>query len=89
MPDEPTGWPYVTASCVKGEVVVVIPYLGSAATLFPPPYDYVLMASILILIFLIQLLGGRKPQGERGATNGTPSPARFVPNSVRQIAPIP
>src|SRR5208282_2553765 len=42
MPDEPTEWPYVTASCMKGEVLMSIPYMGSLSMLFPPPYDYVL-----------------------------------------------
>ncbi len=57
MPDEPTEWPHVTANCLKGEVLVSIPYLGSLSMLFPPPYDYVLMAAILILIFLTVFLG--------------------------------
>jgi signal peptidase len=82
MPDEPTEWPYVTASCVKGEVVMSIPYLGSAATLFPPPYDYVLIAAIVALIFLIELLGGKGksvepsvPAAEKGIHfHGHPAP---------------
>ena len=64
MPDEPTGWPYVTARCVKGEVMMSIPYLGSVSTSFPP-HDYVLMAVILILIFLIEFRGGKEDSNER------------------------
>ena len=64
MPDEPTEWPYVTANCVKGEVVMSIPYLGSVSLLFPPPYDYVLMAAILVLIFLIEFRGGKEKANE-------------------------
>jgi signal peptidase I len=64
MPDEPTEWPYVTANCVKGEVVMSIPYLGSVSMLFPPPYDYVLMAAILVLIFLIELRGDKDEADE-------------------------
>ncbi len=64
MPDEPTEWPYVTPECVKGEVILSLPYLGSVSTSFPPPYDYALLAAILILIFLVELLGGRDDSSE-------------------------
>lgn len=67
MPDEPTEWPYVTATCLKGEVVMSIPYLGSASMLFPPPYDYVLMAAILALIFLIEFRGGKEETNGRNS----------------------
>jgi signal peptidase len=65
-PDEPTEWPYVTAACVKGEVLMSVPYLGSVTTSFPPPYDYLLMAAILILIFLTGFLGGKEESNESG-----------------------
>jgi len=65
MPDEPTGWPYVTAGCVKGEVAMAVPYLGSVSTTFPPPYDYVLMAAILALIFLIEFRGAKEDGSEQ------------------------
>jgi len=65
MPDEPTAWPYVTADCVKGVVMMSVPYLGSVTTSLPPPYDYVLMAAILILIFLVGFSGGKEDGDER------------------------
>ncbi len=72
MPDEPTAWPYVTANCVKGVVMVSIPYLGSVTTSFPPPYDYILMAAILVLIFLVEFRGGKGDGDEQsGPTAAT------------------
>jgi len=68
MLDEPTEWPYVTANCVKGEVVLSIPYLGSISMLIPPPYDYVLIAAILVMIFLTEFLGGGKEKAEEQGT---------------------
>jgi len=74
VPDEPTQWPYVTADCVRGEVMMSIPYLGSVSTAFPPPYDYILMAAILILIFLIEFLGGKESnKSSTVALNGVDS----------------
>ncbi len=51
-PDEPTEWPYVHADCVRGLVVVVVPYIGKVSMLFPPPTNYILVAIILIFIFI-------------------------------------
>jgi signal peptidase len=75
MPDEPTSWPYVTASCVRGVVMVSIPYLGSVTTSFPPPYDYILMAAILVAIFLVAFHGDK----EGGDEGSGPKEARDPP----------
>ncbi len=80
MPDEPTGWPYVTADCVKGVVLASVPYLGSVSTSLHPPYDYALIAAILILIFLVGLRGGNEGGDERGS----PAPNAGTRDSLRQ-----
>src|SRR2546426_6481525 len=36
-PDEPNEWPYVHSDCVRGVVMLVVPYLGKVSMLFPPP----------------------------------------------------
>jgi len=59
-PDEPLSWPPVTPECVKGVVAVSIPFLGKISEAFPPPLNYVLVAAIVILIFMIELYSGRK-----------------------------
>jgi len=81
MPDEPTEWPYVTANCVKGEVVISIPYLGSISTLFPPPYDYLLIAAILVLIFLTEFLGGKDEAKGPVSSRSSPSADRRAPST--------
>jgi signal peptidase I len=79
VPDEPGSWPPVPASCVKGIVVVSLPYLGRVTEAFPPPYNYVLVAAILALVFLLEVRpwGGKnqddKPVGPTGpAEDGPP-----------------
>ncbi|MGA2665452.1 MAG: signal peptidase I [Nitrososphaerales archaeon] len=62
-PDEPTSWPYVTADCVRGVAVLSIPYVGGASTLLPPPYDYLLIAVLVLLIFLVAYLGDEDEAG--------------------------
>jgi signal peptidase I len=87
--DEPLSWPPVTSNCVKGMVVVSIPYLGKISEAFPPPENYILVAIIVIAIFMIELMGGKKQEdkveeGETASTNpGTappPSTASFRHN---------
>lgn len=67
------GWPPVPASCVKGVVVLSIPYLGRITETFPPPYNYLLVAAILVLVFLLEVrpIGGRK-EGERKSEQAGP-----------------
>jgi signal peptidase I len=73
-PDEPTSWPPVPANCVKGVVVVAVPYLGRIGEAFPPPYNYVLVAAILALVFALELRPKSSEQREE-RDEGAPSPA--------------
>jgi signal peptidase len=63
-PDEPLSWPPVTPECVKGVVVVSLPFLGRISEAFPPPLNYVLVAAIVLLIFMVELYSGRKEKEE-------------------------
>ena len=60
IPDEPSQWPPVTANCVRGKVVLVIPYLGSVFLSIPPTYGYLLVGLALLLILASALWLGRK-----------------------------
>lgn len=57
-PDEPIEWPPIPSECVKGVVVLAVPYLGLVSMLVPPPWNYFLVAMILIFVFLSELRGG-------------------------------
>ncbi len=61
-PDEPYQWPPVPAECVKGVVVLAVPYLGLISMLIPYPWNYALVALILLFVFLAEL----RPSGEKG-----------------------
>ena len=61
-PDAPLSWPPVTPECVKGLVVVSLPFLGKISEAFPPPLNYVLVAAIVILIFMIELFTTSKEE---------------------------
>jgi signal peptidase I len=58
-PDEPLSWPPVPSDCVKGVVVLSVPYLGRISEAFPPPTNYILLAIIIAIIFLIEFRGGK------------------------------
>jgi signal peptidase len=60
-PDEPYEWPPITAPCVKGVVVLAIPYLGLISMLVPYPWNYALVGLILVFVFIAEL----RPSGER------------------------
>ena len=60
IPDEPFEWPPVTPECLRGMVVVALPFLGLISELFPPPINYILVGVIIVLIFVIELYSGRK-----------------------------
>jgi len=62
-PDEPLSWPPVTPECVKGVVFVSLPFLGKISEAFPPPLNYILVAAIILLIFMVELFDGRE-EGE-------------------------
>jgi signal peptidase I len=67
VPDEgppANEWPPVPAGCVKGMVVVALPFLGEISEAFPPPLNYILVAAIVVLIFMVELFSGRKGEEE-------------------------
>lgn len=67
VPDETNpSWPPVPASCVKGIVVVAIPYLGRITETFPPPSNYVLVAAILLVVLAVELRARPKRQSANG-----------------------
>jgi signal peptidase I len=87
VPDEPLEWPPVTPECVKGMVVVALPFLGLISEAFPPPINYILVAAIVVLIFVIELYSGRK-EGEKkeheaaeDETSGGPSGGSAITRS--------
>jgi signal peptidase I len=59
-PDEPFEWPAVPEQCVKGVVVLSVPYLGLISMLVPYPWNYALVGLILIFVFISEL----RPSGE-------------------------
>ena len=66
FPDEPSQWPPVPAECVKGVVVLAIPYLGLVSMLIPYPLNYALVGLILIFVFLAEL----RPSGKNDSNEG-------------------
>ncbi len=62
IPDEPNEWPYIHSDCVRGVVVLVVPYLGKVSMLFPPPTNYILVGIILVFIFISELRRGGRPK---------------------------
>ena len=79
-PDEPLSWPPVTPQCVKGVVVLALPFLGRISEAFPPPLNYVLVAAIIALIFVVELFSGNKEEKKAGeASNmGTPLNTLYI-----------
>lgn len=83
-PDEPYQWPPVTPQCVKGVVVLAIPYLGLVSMLVPYPWNYAMVGLILLFVFLSELRpsepakGGRSPSAlggrERSRRRGSSPP---------------
>jgi signal peptidase I len=69
VPDEPLEWPPVTPECVKGMVVVALPFLGLITEAFPPPINYIFVGVIVLLIFAIELYSGRKSKKVEGVTS--------------------
>lgn len=78
-PDEPDGWPPVPPECLRGLVVVSVPFLGKISEAFPPPYNYILVAAIVLLIFLVELRDGEKE--EKGEASKVESPSNFAGDS--------
>ncbi len=73
-PDEPLSWPPVTPECVKGVVVLSLPFLGRISEAFPPPLNYVLVAAIIALIFVVELFSGSKEGKKEGEVPNTGAP---------------
>jgi signal peptidase I len=91
-PDEPLSWPPVTPNCVKGLVVLSIPYLGRISETFPPPTNYILVAIIIAIIFLIEFRSGREEKkreeegtGTQGGGTATTTVARVWPLNTLYI----
>jgi signal peptidase I len=84
LPDEPYEWPPVSASCVKGVVVLAVPYLGLVSMLIPYPWNYALVGLILIFVFLAELRpSGQKGEEEQSRVHGTDD----VPSEGAQAPP--
>lgn len=77
--DEPLSWPPVTANCVKGQVTFALPYLGQISEAFPPPLNYILVAIIIIIVFMIEMVGS----GRREEKPSPTSPHRADPPSAQ------
>jgi signal peptidase len=54
-------WDPVPAQCVRGVVVLAVPYIGLISMLIPYPWNYALVGLILIFVFVSEL----RPSGER------------------------
>jgi signal peptidase I len=78
-PDEPLSWPPVPPNCVKGVVLFSVPYLGQISEAFPPPLNYILVGIIVVVIFLIELVGGGKK--EEPASVAEANPTTLSPNT--------
>jgi signal peptidase len=65
-PDEPSRWPPVNAPCVKGEVVMAVPYLGWVSMVIHYPYNYVLVALLLLFAVLTEFRPKRRELGPVG-----------------------
>ncbi len=96
-PDEPDSWPPIPPQCVKGVVVLAVPYLGLISMLIPYPWNYALVGLILIFVFLSELrpAPGQERQGtEQGAGakaessgSGLQGPGELSPR--RGTSPLP
>ena len=78
-PDEPLSWPPVTPECVKGVVAVSIPFLGKVSEAFPPPLNYILVAAIVVLIFMIELYSGNKEEEAKEPKAEVPETSQDAP----------
>jgi len=69
---QPDPWSPIPANCVKGVVVLAVPYLGLVSMLIPYPWNYVLVGLILLFVFLTELRPsgkeGEKVEGKGGGT---------------------
>lgn len=89
VPDEPPlgyEWPPVPAACVRGVVAVALPYLGKISEAFPPPLNYILVGIIIIVIFMIEFLGGGKREDEEGGQGSEAGPSTSPGGTTSQGA---
>ncbi|MGA2663446.1 MAG: signal peptidase I [Nitrososphaerales archaeon] len=82
-------WPPVQANCVRGMVVVALPYLGDISEAFPPPFNYALVAAMIFLIFAMELFGNKKGEKkkEEGEMDGARSVSGLLLDDDRRIWP--
>jgi signal peptidase I len=73
---QPDGFDPVPASCVRGVVLFALPYLGKISEAFPPPLNYILVAIIIIVIFMIELLSASRKQPEEVPTDTNASKSK-------------
>ena len=70
-------WDPVPAQCVKGVVVLAVPYIGLISMLIPYPWNYALVALILIFVFVSELRpsaeGKEKAEEKSGGDSGEAS----------------
>jgi len=84
-------WDPVPAQCVKGVVVLAVPYLGLISMLIPYPWNYALVGLILVFVFLSEL----RPSGQRkesadnkgGGTAGDASEIGEAPSEAQSPSP--
>ncbi len=69
-PDEPGSWPPVSANCLKGRVILAVPYLGLVSMTVPYPYNYALVLLILLFVFLTEVRPRKDSRGPDGGEQG-------------------
>ena len=83
QPDEPNSWPPVPAQCVRGVVVLAVPYVGLLSMLVPYPWNYALVGLILLFVFLSELRPSKgesdKPDDNASATAAVASASGRAP----------
>jgi signal peptidase I len=85
-PDEPGQWPPLPQQCVKGVVVLAVPYLGLISMLVPYPWNYALVGLILIFVFISEV----RPSGdgkEKAGNNRSGRRREAASESARRGAP--
>jgi signal peptidase len=80
-PDEPYEWPPVPSECVKGVVVLAVPYLGLISMLVPYPWNYALVGLILVFVFVSELRPAREAKETADDKGGG---TRAASGSVRE-----
>jgi signal peptidase I len=79
LPDEPYEWPPVPPQCVKGVVVLSVPYLGLISMLVPYPWNYALVGLILVFVFVSELRPSEGSKERTGRTRAASENAKEPP----------